>query len=107
MHRGLLTNANTASLDERLVRCAEHNTTFYAQFPRGWDIPRALRALSEHFRQQGHRHMPFETIDLTGISLPAPDGTDARRPAGTHSLRLQRTSRGADRAFGGPAWRRR
>lgn len=58
--------------DERAVRCAEHNTTFYASFPRHWEPAGMLRALAAHFRAKGHHHPPFETIDLTPPSLILP-----------------------------------
>lgn len=108
MHRSLLTTPDSASLDERLVRCAEHNTAFYTTFPRDWDIGRVLRALAERFRQQGHQHVPFETIDLTCAPVAArATGLPARRAAGTETPRLRRPSRRHRSAAGRLAWRAR
>lgn len=72
---------NSTPTDERLVRCAEHNTAFYASFPRAWSVPQALRALHAHFVAHGHQHMPFETVDLVPARVAAIARPAARRAA--------------------------
>jgi hypothetical protein len=83
MPRHVLTTYSPDGLDERLVRCAEHNTAFYAAYPPGWDLSRVLRTLAERFQHQGHRHVAFETIDLSGFGQPVTtDPVPVARPAG-------------------------
>jgi hypothetical protein len=56
-------------LDERAITCARHRTTFYALFPRQWGAGEVLNALADHFREHGHRHVAFETIDLVPVAV--------------------------------------
>ena len=66
------------ALDERAITCARHRTTFYALFPRQWGASEVLNALTDHFREHGHRHVAFETIDLVPVAVILPGGSPDR-----------------------------
>ena len=82
------TALNDPSLDERAVRCIEHNIVFFAAFPRDWSVSQVLSTLADRFREHGHQHFPFETIELASTRLApvtllavAPPTAPARHPA--------------------------
>ena len=65
-------------LDERAITCARHRTTFYVVYPRQWSAGELLNALADHFRERGHRHVAFETIDLVPVAVILAGGSPQR-----------------------------